>query len=400
MEPELPQPKSKSWRPAMPTAVAALAAVAIVMLAVGGAIVERGDPPCGSTKDKSHVDQSSTRSHPSAELKQTLTPMQYEVTQHAATEPPFRNEFWDNHERRPLRRRRHAASRSSPRPTSSSPAPAGPASRKPVEPDRVIEHEDRTLRHDADRGALAGRRLAPGPRLRRRPRADAALRYCINSASLRFIPVSKLEAEGYGEYLPLFDGGKPATQPAQPSAASQRVRRTAAGRAAGLRDDAGDRDPRGRLLLGNGGPPPQDPRRARDRGRLHRAARRRTRPTKTCTPGAPATPRRCASCSIPRSSRTRTCSRSGSSACTTRPRRTARATTSARSTARRSSSPRPSSAKMRRGGEGAGRRVGQVEAADRRPRSSTAGPFTLAEDYHQKYLEKNPGGYTCHYMRD
>ena len=81
----------------------------------------------------------------------------------------------------------------------------------------------------------------------------------------------------------------------------------------------GDGGAGGRLLLGHGGAPAQDPRRARDRGRLHRR-QTSTRPTRTCTPARPATPRRCAWSSTRRSSPTRTCSRSGSSACTTRPR--------------------------------------------------------------------------------
>ncbi len=146
-----------------------------------------------------------TYSKPSPEvIKQRLTPMQYQVTQHDATEPPFHNEFWDN----------HAAGlyvdvvTGEPLFASTDKFDSGtgwPSFSKPVEPERVISKSDRThgmvrtevrsktgdshLGHVFDDG--------PGP---------SGLRYCINSASLRFIPVDKLAAEGYGEYASLFSG--------------------------------------------------------------------------------------------------------------------------------------------------------------------------------------------------
>lgn len=140
-----------------------------------------------------------------------LTPAQYRVTQEAGTEPAFRNEYWNNHEAgiyvdvvsgQPL-----FAS------TDKYDSRTGwPSFTKPIEPDAVTEKVDRALFMkrvevlSSGAGSHLGHVFTDGP-------ADAGgLRYCMNSASLRFVPLAQLEAEGYGRYRSLFPtAGDPAS---------------------------------------------------------------------------------------------------------------------------------------------------------------------------------------------
>lgn len=137
-----------------------------------------------------------------AELRQKLTPMQYDVTQHAATEPPFRNAYWDS------KKPGIYVDVVSGEPLFSSldkfdSGCGWPSFSRPLADKSIVEHADRTLGMERSevRSKTADSHLGhvfddgPGP---------THLRYCINSASLRFIPVEELEKAGYSAYLEPF----------------------------------------------------------------------------------------------------------------------------------------------------------------------------------------------------
>src|SRR5690242_5789999 len=132
-----------------------------------------------------------------------LTPTQFHVTQEDGTEPPFRNRYWDNHEAgiyvdvvsgEPLFSSIDKYDSGS----------GWPSFTRPIDRDVVVEKSDRSLWMTRTEVRSAGADSHLGHVFDDGPREAGGLRYCMNSAALRFVPADELEEQGYGAYRSLF----------------------------------------------------------------------------------------------------------------------------------------------------------------------------------------------------
>ncbi len=192
-----------------------------LMHSAGAAESATSSPPAPATPPPSAPSPTPKRAYvkpPDDELRRRLPPIAYELTQHAATDPAFNNAFWNHHEAGLY----VDVTSGEPLFSSADKFDSGtgwPSFTRPVETERVVSVDDsshgmsRTEVRSRSAGSHLGHVFDDGP-------APDGLRYCINSAALRFIPVGELGTQGYGEYEPLFKGQSQPAALAPPEANS------------------------------------------------------------------------------------------------------------------------------------------------------------------------------------
>jgi peptide methionine sulfoxide reductase msrA/msrB len=188
-----------------------LAALGLALAALSSCSTSRAEPPPAATSKEKAVTDTQYKKPSNQELKQKLTPQQYEVTQQCGTEPPFRNEYWNNHAAgiyvdvtsgEPLFSSQDKFDSGTGWPSFTKPLEAGNITTIADKTHGMARVEVRSKHGDAHLGHV----FEDGP-------APTGERYCMNSASLRFIPADKLVESGYGQYAKLFPEVKQSQQP-------------------------------------------------------------------------------------------------------------------------------------------------------------------------------------------
>ena len=181
--------------------------IVVTCLSVAISASQAGDAPTAKPSKENPVKVEDLSKLSDAELRARLTPEQYRICKECGTEPPFKNAFWNNHEPgiyvdvisgEPLFASVHKFDSGT----------GWPSFWQPIKKEAVAEHKDNTygmIRTEvkaAKSGAHLGHVFEDGPK------DKSGLRYCINSASLKFVHKDKLAESGLGEYSKLFAGGE------------------------------------------------------------------------------------------------------------------------------------------------------------------------------------------------